>query len=251
MWTASCSMKIFMGLFILNRDIALTYIRKKKRNKRAAMISLISSLALTVFIIIAFCILHVDRFTISVSNASLFLTEDETREVVTTKLEAPPLLKANDIQYTDIPENIDDGLKSKNTDYYFAYSFYLGSNESMNYSMEMTLTDSSNQLEEAIRVMIIRNSIRTVYAKADDSGKAKPIYKGTTRDYPDEIVGYTTTFKDNKHIILEPYYINQDEFDKYTVVMWIDGWESVNSMKGGVIQTDLKFSMLSTIKGEN
>jgi len=29
--------------------------------------------------------------------------------------------------------------------------------------------------------------------------------------------------------------------------MWIDGWESVNSMKGGTVQTDLKFSTLSTI----
>ena len=78
------------------------YLRKRRRRKAAAIISGISSIAIAVFIIIAFCIIHVDRFTISVSNASLFLTVDENREVVTTKLEAPPLLKASDIQYTDI-----------------------------------------------------------------------------------------------------------------------------------------------------
>ena len=112
-----------MGLFILNRDIALNYIRRKKRKKRAAIISSISALILTVFIIIAFCIIHVDRFTITINdNASLFLTIDETREVVTTKLEAPPLLKATDMQYSDLPPNVEEGLGSKNTDTYFSYS---------------------------------------------------------------------------------------------------------------------------------
>lgn len=222
------------------------YLRKRRRRKAAAIISGISSIAIAVFIIIAFCIIHVDRFTISVSNASLFLTVDEDREVVTTKLEAPPLLKASDIQYTDIPEDVDEGLGSKNTSSYFSYSFYLGSNDSTNYSLTMTMNESSNELEEAIRIMIIRNGERTIYAKAKEDGSSKEIYNGSDRSQPDEILGYTIPFKDNKHIILEPYSIVSGEYDKYTVVMWIDGWESVNSMKGGNVQTDLKFSTLST-----
>lgn len=222
------------------------YLRKRRRRKAAAIISGISSIAIAVFIIIAFCIIHVDRFTISVSNASLFLTVDENREVVTTKLEAPPLLKASDIQYTDIPEDVDEGLGSKNTNGYFSYSFYLGSNDSTNYSLTMTMNESSNELEEAIRIMIIRNEERTIYAKAKEDGSSKEIYNGSDRSQPDEILGYAIPFKDNKHIILEPYSIVSGEYDKYTVVMWIDGWESVNSMKGGNVQTDLKFSTLST-----
>ena len=228
-------------------SIALNYIKKKRRNKRAAITSLICSLILTMFIIIAFCVMKVDRFTITTQTGSLFLTIDETKQVVTTELNAPPLLKASDIQYSDLPTNIEDGLGSKNTNDYFSYSFYLGSKESTNYSLTMTMNDSSRQLEEAIRVMIIRNDVRTIYAKANEDGTSKPIYHGETREQPDEIIGYTTSFKDNKHIILEPYYINQDEFDRYTVVMWIDGWESVNSMKGGIVQTKLKFSTLSNI----
>lgn len=209
--------------------------------------SLVCSLILTMFIIIAFCIIKVDRFTITISDsASLFLTIDETREVVTTKLEAPPLLKATDIQYNDLPTNIEEGLGSKNTDSYFSYSFYLGSNDSTNYSLTMTMTESSNELEEAIRIMIIRNGERTIYAKAKEDGSAKEIFNGSDREQPDEILGYTIPFKDNKHIILEPYSIVSGDYDKYTVVMWIDGWESVNSMKGGTVQTDLKFSTLST-----
>ena len=231
---------------MLNKNDALNYKRRRRRRKIAAIVSAISSLLISCFIIIAFCLIYVDRFTITISDENLFLTIDETREVITTKLVAPPLVKAQDIQYKDLPDNIDEGLGSKNTNGYFSYSFYLGSKESTNYSLAMTMNDSSRQLDDAIRVMIIRNDVRTIYAKANEDGTSKPIYHGETREQPDEIIGYTTSFKDNKHIILEPYYINQDEFDRYTVVMWIDGWESVNSMKGGNVHTDLKFSTLST-----
>ena len=232
---------------MLNTNDALNYTRRRRRRKIAAIVSAISSLLISCFIIIAFCLIYVDRFTITISDENLFLTIDETREVMTTKLVAPPLVKAQDIQYKDLPDNIDEGLGSKNTNGYFSYSFYLGSKESTNYSLAMTMNDSSRQLDDAIRVMIIRNDVRTIYAKANEDGTSKPIYHGETREQPDEILGYTTAFKDNKNIILEPYYINQDDFDRYTVVMWIDGWESVNSMKGGIVQTELKFSTLSNI----
>lgn len=191
--------------------------------------------------------MKVDRFTITTQTGSLFLTIDETKQVVTTELNAPPLLKASDIQYSDLPTNVEDGLGSKNTNDYFSYSFYLGSNETTNYSLAMELKESSNELENAIRVMIIRNGVRTIYAKANEDGSSKPIYHGETREQQDEILGYTTSFKENKNIILEPYSISQDSYDRYTVVMWIDGWESVNFMKGGNVQTNLKFSTLSII----
>ena len=229
----------------MDNNIALNYIRRRKRRKRAALISFICSLGLTMFIIIAFCLIYVDRFTVTTSGSDLFLTKDETCEVVTTELEAPPLLKATDTQYTDIPEDIDKGLGSKNTNQYFAYSFYLGcksEKSSVDYSLDMTLGKHSNQLEEAIRVMIIRNDERIVYAKAKENGAPKEIKHGDTHESEPEVIGYTTPFYDNKHIILKPYSISPGDFDRYTVVMWIDGWESDNSMKGGTVQTNIKFS---------
>ena len=232
---------------MINRDNAINYKKRRRRRKIAALVSLIASIGLCVFIVIAFSLIYVDRFTITINDSSLFLTIDENKEEMTTKLSAPPLTKARDIQYKDLPSDVEEGLGSKNTNDYFSYSFYLGSKESTNYSLTMTMNESSNELEKAIRVMIIRNDVRTIYAKANEDGTSKAIYHGETREQPDEILGYTIPFKDNKHIILEPYYINQDEFDRYTVVMWIDGWESVNSMKGGIVQTDLKFSTLSNI----
>lgn len=234
----------------MNSDFALRYARRKKRRRLAAIISAISSVAITVFIIIAFCLIYVDRFTITTSSSELSLCVDSNREVLTTQLVAPPLLKATDTQYTDIPEDIDEGLGSKNKNdnqiAYFAYSFLLKGTcekESLNYGMTMTLEKKSNELEKAIKIMIIRNGIKTVYAHPDENGSPKPIYKGERgAQEPDEIIGYTYPFEDNKHIIYRPYSVVSGEYDKYTVVIWIDGWESVNSMKSGDFQAELKFS---------
>lgn len=235
----------------MNKEIALDYARRRKRKKRAAIISGISAIGITIFLIIAFCLIYVDRFTITTSSSELSLTIDENRETMTTQLVAPPLLKATDTQYTDIPTDIDEGLGSKNRNdnqiAYFAYSFLLKAQsttgESINYGMTMSLQKKSNELEKAIKVMVIRNGFKTVYAQANEDGSPKPIYKGERgAEEPSEIIGYTYPFKDNKHIIYEPQSIASGEYDKYTVVMWIDGWESVNSMKSGDFQAELKFS---------
>ena len=230
----------------MDQEIALTYVRKRKRRKRAAIISGISAIGITIFLIIAFCMLTVDRFTITIDQGpGLCLSIDEEKTETTTLLAAPPLLKASDTQYTDIPENIEDGIGSKNTDRYFAYSFYLGgvadNTNLINYEMNMYLKDFSQDLEQAIKIMIIRNGTKRVYSQ---DGKA--IYNEPNRqEETKEIIGYSIPFQDNKHIILQPYSIVPGEFDKFTVVIWIDGWESVNSMKGGTFQADLKFSTLS------
>ena len=230
----------------MDNEIALKYVRKRKRRKRAAIISSIAAAGMAIFILVAFCLMRVDRFTITINNESeLCLTIDENQVLTETTLSAPPLLKATDTQYTDVLENLDEGLGSKNTDYYFAYSFYLGGlgkEHSINYNLYMALNKYSNNIEEAIRVMIIRNGRKEIYAKSDLNGDAKPIYFGENHSDTPEIVGETKPFRQNKNIIVETYEINPGNFDKYTIVMWIDGWESVNEMKGGIFSADIKFS---------
>ncbi len=233
----------------MDRNVALNYVKRKKRRKRAAWISLIASIGVAIMIIIAFCMLTKDRFTISVTQQYLSLTIDEEKQEMATSLYAPPLLKATDTQYSDIPANIDEGLGSKNTDSYFAYSFYLlgGSDlaQEMNYSLTMTLHMSSNELENAMRIMIIKDGYRTVYAQPNEDGSSKLIYYAANRFDEPQIIGATVPFKNNKHIILEPYKIKPGVEQKFTIVMWIDGWDSVNEMKGGTFSSELKFQILS------
>lgn len=173
--------------------------------------------------------ISIDKFTITTSHEpELMLTIDDDKLKKTTTLVAPPLLRASDTQYSEIPSTVDEGLGSKNTDYYFAYSFYLGGTgkqETINYNLALSLDRYSNSIEDAIRIMIIRNSHRPkVYARADSDGNEKPIYSGD-RNTPEEkqIIGYTEPFRRNKYIIVETYEIVPGEFDKYTIVIWIDG----------------------------
>ena len=223
------------------------YVNRKKRRRRAAIIASICSVGVLILVIIALNLFFVDRFTITTNkDPALCLTLD--KEQYTTELHAPPLLKATDTQFSDIPETIDENTGSKNTNYYFAYSFYLGAESdapSVNYELSMTLDKASQALEDAMRVMIIKNNERTVYAQRNKNGNPEPIYYGEDHTSEPTIIGYTIPFKDNKHIILEPYCIVPGEFDKYTIVMWVDGWESNNSMQGGTFQANLKFSTIS------
>ena len=270
----------------MNEEIALSYVKKRKRRKRAAIISGISSLGITVFLIIAFCLIYVDRFTITTSSSELSLTIDENHETMTTQLVAPPLLKATDTQYTDIPTDIDDGLGSKNHNdgkvAYFAYSFQLYATceaPSLNYGLTMMLQRKSNDLEQAIKILIIRNGVKTIYAKSYSEKQAEnrndptvgtdqlpylgqDVHEGDTKNIysgeripgqAPEKIDSTVPFEDNpKHIIYKLYSIVSGEYDKYTIVIWIDGWESDNSMKSGEFQAELKFSAESyNNQGEN
>lgn len=222
------------------------YLKKKKRKKIAIIVFSISAFLMGIMIFVAFNLFYVNGFTVTVSNdVHLFLTIDESKEITTTQLDVPPIQKAMDAQYKDIPDDVEDELGNKSTSKYFAYSFYLGSNSTINYSLSMTLNNVSNDLDDAMRVMIIRNGERTIYAKANEDGSSKLIYHGDNHNEPTEILGETKKFKDNKHIILEPYSISQNSYDRYTIVMWIDGWESNNLMRGGVFYSDVKFSTIS------
>ena len=235
----------------MGKTSVLPYVRRRKWRRRAAIVSIISAVGILVLCIIAFLMLTIDRFTITSNDPELCLCIDENKSRFVTKLSAPPLINATDTQYSDIPEDIDSGLGSKNDDHYFAYSFYLGGvgdSKVINYSLSLTLETVTNDLEEAMKIMIIRNGVRHIYAKANEDGSPKLIYGGDDREEPSEIFGSTIPFEDNKHIIWKIYDIKPGDYDKYTVVMWIDGWESVNSMKGGVFQADLKFSTESTIR---
>ena len=218
--------------------------RRRKRKRAAAIISAICATILTIFIIIALNLFYVDRFTVTIEEgASLYLT---TNSVEVTQLHADPLLKSTNIQYSDIPDDIDSGLGTKNLDKnYFAYSFYLGTHEdeTVHYVMTMNLKEATKDLDKAIDVMIIKDGVRTIYSAPDENGNAKYLYDGIPGDYTTkEIIGETIPFETGTYIITQAYDLLPEERTKYTVVMWIDGWESVNSMKGGTFRADLKFS---------
>ena len=107
------------------------------------------------------------------------------------------------------------------------YSFYLENKgeETINYWYSVTIDDIIKNVDDAVRVMIYVNDERTVYAKKSPiTGEAEPD---------------TTEFRDDDTIILQSRTgMNPDEYDKITVVIWLEGDdpECVNSILGGEIK---------------
>lgn len=129
-----------------------------------------------------------------------------------------------------LPDNLNnekDG--SHNGDNYIAYTFYVENQgeETTNYWYKMTIDDVINEADEAIRVMIIRNDEKKIYAKKNPvTGAAE-----------DNTISFTDS--DDGMIILEKREnINPYDLDKFTIVIWIEGDdpECTNSLLGGEVK---------------
>ncbi|MGI6378210.1 hypothetical protein GX831_02770 [bacterium] len=200
--------------------------------------------------------INVGNFVISVEGnyvASIALTVDENKEDLRSTLIADNQRDILDADYSFIPSTVTEGLGNKYSESarYYAYSFYLVNvgTVAVNYTMEFNLVRANKQLDSILRVMIVKDEQETIYAKARETeshyGEPEPVIVGRA----DNIIGYTTPFIEDqtKAIIRETYYdFQENESHRYTVVMWLDGWdaEQVDEMKGAALQTEIKFTIL-------
>lgn len=145
-------------------------------------------------------------------------------------------LKAGELQFMDnisekwIPDNIHDEAEgSHNGDNYIAYTFYVEnqSDNVFNYWYEMYSDDVIRDVDEAIRVMIIINGDKKVYAKVNHlDGKPEK-----------DTIGFLQK-KDGTVISEVRKNLAPGEFDKITVVIWIEGDDPdcVDALIGGQIK---------------
>ena len=150
------------------------------------------------------------------------------------------MLRATSADFIDnisvkwLPEDIDNqGEGSHNGDNYFAYTFYIENKGSdiVNYWYEIKVNDVIKNVDRAVRVMVIRNGEKTIYARANETtGEAEV---GTTKFYsPQEVcVEGRQDFKPG-------------EIDKFTIVIFIEGDDPdcVDALIGGEMkmQMDIK-----------
>ena len=127
-----------------------------------------------------------------------------------------------------IPDNIDDeGTGAHNGNNYIAYTFYVvnSGSETVHYWYEIDIDDTILNVDEAIRIMIIRNGERTIYAKKSKvTGESEP---------------NTTKFTSQSIAVLEQRKnFKPKAKDRFTVVVWIEGDdpECQNELLGGEIK---------------
>ena len=130
-----------------------------------------------------------------------------------------------------IPDNINDEKDgAHNGDNYIAYTFYLENEgkEEINYWVECTIDDVIRRIDEAVRIMVILNGDKVVYAK--ENSLTKMAEDGTEKFYKSKVP-----------VLRKRSNFKPGDIDKYTIVVWVEGDDPdcVDALIGGEIKMHL------------
>ncbi len=121
---------------------------------------------------------------------------------------------------------------------YIAYTFWIqnaGTDDS-GYFGTLDIDSVAKGADEAIRVMVFRNGVPTVYGKTPKDPNVKNAMFGIDEVFAASNVVTDLTRKDFK----------VGDKDRYTIVIWLEGWdpECVNDIMGGEVKLSMNFKVL-------
>ena len=217
--------------------------RKKKRRK-------ILKIVLTIVILFLINIYIILQLIYKSENFTVTLDSEYGRErglVIYEKLEEKyerTFLRSDDIDFfTDmcidwLPNNIDEeGEGSHNGEHYIAYTFYAENmgQDPINYWARIDIEDVIKDVDDAIRVMVIKNGEAKVYAKINEQTGQPEREPYDIKYYPRDTVPFEA-----KTIVMQEHRTDfkVGDIDKYTVVIWVEGDdpECLNNLIGGEIK---------------
>ena len=209
-------------------------IYKKKLFKRIVkIIFLLLLIIISIIYLFLYIVFQGGKFTVTLdknlsNRKSIFLSEDGKFKGKTRELTANTIDNMDNISIKWLPENLDtEATGAHNGDNYIAYTFYVinAGKETVNYWYEIDVDDSIKNVDEAIRIMIIRNGESVVYAKKSAiDGKAE---EGTKKFVSKSIA-----------VLEQRKKLKANTKDRFTVVVWLEGDdpECTNALLGGEIK---------------
>jgi hypothetical protein len=245
-------------------------------------------LAGTVYAVLAFVDNNDFRITIERGRGVLALSENANLSNKTTQLTTRGPSEMMDMTYSSLPFlqfRTQDG--SYNQADFYASSFYLTNlgDKPCEYRELITITDAYNQLEDCVRVLVIRELLQpdgnggyvqaslnedyqnmqwTCYAKAKEDGTPEQVAYDIGRDggklntVTDPNYGVkdkkspwmcTNFVKSNTGVVTDPDYhtLEPDARMRYTIVIWIEGTDpdTIDDRIGGKITMRFGFSTTS------
>ena len=175
----------------------------------------------------------VDKVDLTKYGISLSETEDMT--FATSHLNAKINENITNISEEDLPVTLDKIDGNNCGDNYIAYTFYVKNSGEIDvsYEYEITISNISKGIDEAVRVRLYTNGEYVNYAKtASDGSGAEP---GTTEFYSSGIVtkGRVDSFLPNEMI-------------RYTVVVWLEGNDPdcVDRVIDGLAKFEMNFKVV-------
>ena len=213
--------------------------RKKTRNRVLKIILVIIVLFLINLYIVLRLMYIGENFTVTLDSeygreSGLVVYEDPNDIKVRTYLKSEPINYFTDISVNWLPQNIDnEGNGSHNGQNYIAYTFYAPNKgqDTINYGATIEIEDVIKNVDEAIRVMVIKNGERTIYAKKNKStGNAE---NNTQPLYSDNVI----MLEKNENFQV-------DSEDKYTIVIWVEGDDPdcIDELIGGEIKMNMRLT---------
>lgn len=214
-----------------------TKAQKIYRRELIKKITKVSFLLSLILVSIIYLVLYVayegGKFTVTLdknltNRKNVFLSEDGKLKNKEWKLSAETLNYMDNISIRWLPANIaQQGPGAHNGDNYIAYTFYVinAGKEEVHYWYEIDIDDSIRNVDEAIRIMIIKNGEKTVYAK-------KSKVTGKEEDGTKKFVSKTIA------VLEQRKNFKPKSKDRYTIVVWIEGDdpECKNELLGGEIK---------------
>jgi len=209
-------------------------IYKKKLFKRIVkIIFLLLLIIISIIYLFLYIVFQGGKFTVTLdknlsNRKSIFLSEDGKFNGKTRELTANTIDNMDNISIKWLPENLDtEATGAHNGDNYIAYTFYVinAGKETVNYWYEIDVDDSIKNVDEAIRIMVIRNGESVVYAKKSAiDGKAE---EGTKKFVSKSIA-----------VLEQRKKLKANTKDRFTVVVWLEGDdpECTNALLGGEIK---------------
>jgi len=213
--------------------------RKKTRNRVLKIILVIIVLFLINLYIVLRLMYIGENFTVTLDSeygreSGLVVYEDPNDIKIRTYLKSEPINYFTDISVNWLPQNIDnEGNGSHNGQNYIAYTFYASNKgqDTINYWATIEIEDVIKNVDEAIRVMVIKNGERTIYAKKNRStGNAE---NNTQPFYSDNVI----MLEKNENFQV-------DSEDKYTIVIWVEGDDPdcTDELIGGEIKMNMRLT---------
>ena len=229
----------------------------KKVKKREALIRILTIILVLMLLFLSLmfaCSSYVNKagdFTVTMDkdayNMGIILSETEDFKQSSRFLTGEKCVDMLDTTLEWLPDDLDDidgSHNNSNGQSFLAYTFYVknAGNVDVDYSAEILIDSVSLGVDEAMRVMIFHNGEPTIYAKPQ---------KGTTdkreenlNDNGESVYAVDKNFVSNTKIMEnEVKMFRPGDIDKYTVVVWLEGWdpECVNKILEGEIKMSMKF----------
>lgn len=212
----------------------ISRIKLIKIAKVAGIIALILSVTMGVF---TFFGANGGNFVVNLKpedGISIKLYDNAEMTKPMTRLSYPSIIDQIDYTYSWLPETIEDGLGDKN-DYrrkgYTALSFLLRNESEVPVDLRSTIEMSRvvKGVDSAVRVMVIADGVRKVYAKAKEAPEED---KGKAEDYPEGVISFMSPV-----IVCEDTYMSipMNGVIKFTIVIWVEGEDEqcIDEIKGG------------------